>query len=434
MSEKDCPPRVKLLALVDAGEHVPHLRECEKCAKFVSTATAAVKAFTDRTELQRVLSERLDAVLANTYGSHRVASALYNATDLHRSIVVRELLRRAEKYRGADPARYLDLTKAAVVVCEEMTSAGHPPEPELFIEALREQSTALRQRGALDEALAELERAGELLPQTRQPELHRAVLSLYVAIIDAQPDRAKFDEATRLAEAAWAVLELCGDERRAVLARQTKAYVLVVENKFAAALPLLRDVVAELDRAAGQWATPRDIAVAYTSLAHCLVGVGLYYEGGRAAELAQRLHLEGGGISDAARAAHIRARALAGMGQFDEAQPEFNRTAEIVFGASLFDEWAIMRLDYVAAALAADESADVKAELVTVAQVCLATSANRATVRQRYAAEAMAYLRQLAVRDAVTSEAVDYVRTYVERNATRPPVKFSPPRGGTFVM
>ena len=72
--------------------------------------------------------------------------------------------------------------------------------------------------------------------------------------------------------------------------------------------------------------------------------------------------------------------------------------------------------------------------MVTVAQVCLATSANRGTVRQRYAAEAMAYLRQLAVRDAVTSEAVDYVRTYVERNATRPPVKFAPPRGGTFVM
>jgi hypothetical protein len=122
------------------------------------------------------------------------------------------------------------------------------------------------------------------------------------------------------------------------------------------------------------------------------------------------------------------------MDRFDEAAPEFNRTAEIVFEAKLFDEWAIMRLDYVRAALDADAAADVRSELISVARVCLTATANRSTARQQYAAEAMAYLRQLAVRDAVTVEAVEYVRAFVHRNATRPPVKFSPPQAGTFLM
>jgi tetratricopeptide (TPR) repeat protein len=392
-----------------------------------------VKAFTNREDVERALSEHLDGVLADTYG-HRMTSAISNATNLHRSIVVRELVRRAGQCRGSNPSRYLDLASAAVVVCDRMDAAGYAPEPELRVEALKEQAAALRQLGSLDEAIATLGRAGALLSETREPELHRAVLTLHAALIDVEPDRGKFDDAIRLASSASAVLDLCGDERRAVLARQTKAYALMVKGDLVAALPMLRNVVAEMDGAATTWTRRQDIAAAYGSLAYCLVGLGSYYEAERAAALAERIHMECGDTAHAARAAHIRARAVAGLDRFDESQPEFNRSAEVVFDAKLFEEWAIMRLDYVAAALAADPAADVRAELISVARVCTTLTANQSTARQRYAAEAMAYLRQLAVRDAVTFEAVDYVRRYVRQNATRPPVKFTPPHGGMFLM
>jgi tetratricopeptide (TPR) repeat protein len=425
---------VKLLALIDAGENVPHLRECQTCARFVATAVATVKAFTDREDVERALSEHLDGVLADTYG-HRMTSAISNATNLHRSIVVRELVRRAGQCRGSNPSRYLDLANSAVVVCDRMDAAGYAPEPELRVEALKEQAAALRQLGSLDEAIAALGRAGALLPETREPELHRAVLTLHAALIDVEPDRGKFDDAIRLAESAGAVLEIFGDERRAVLARQTKAYALMVKGDLVAALPMLRNVVAEMVDGAGTTrATRQDIAAAYGSLAYCLVGLGSYYEAERVATLAERIHTECGDTAHAARAAHTRARAMAGLDRFDESQPEFNRTAEVVFDAKLFEEWAIMRLDYVAAALDADPIADVQAELISVARVCTTLIANQSTARQRYAAEAMAYLRQLAVRDAVTCEAVDYVRRYMRQNATRPPVKFAPPHGGMFLM
>jgi len=423
--------RLKTLQMISDGEYVPHLRECEDCAGFVALATETMQAFTDRGELEKALSDRLDAVLADTYG-HRMSSAMSNATDLHRSIVVRELLRRADACYGSDPSRSLDLANAAVIVCDAMAAKGRPPEPELRVEALKDHAMTQRQLGELDAAINTLGRAVSLASETKEPERHRAVLSLCAAIIDAQPDRAKFDEAISLAESAGPVLEIYGDERRAVLARQTKAYALVVMNRLEDALPLLRDVVAELGR--GAWATTRDLAIAYTSLAHCLAGVGSYYEASRTASLAERLHLKSGGVSDAARAAHIGARATAALDRFDEAKPEFDRTAEIVFDAKLYDEWAIMRLDYVAAALAADPSADVRPELEAVARACVTLNANGSTSRRQYAAEALAYLRQLAVRDAMTLEAVDHVRAFVIRNATRPPVKFAPPRRGAFLM
>src|ERR1043166_864397 len=160
----DCPHPLKLLTLVDQGEHVPHLRECPKCAKFVDTAKKTWKTFADTGDVERTLSRYLDDILADTYG-HRMSSAVRVERELHRTIVVRELLRRAGENLGSSPSRYLDLTDAAVVACEEMTAAGHPPEPELYIEALREYSTALRQHGSLDAAMQALGRAFALVEE-----------------------------------------------------------------------------------------------------------------------------------------------------------------------------------------------------------------------------------------------------------------------------
>ena len=50
------------------------------------------------------------------------------------------------------------------------------------------------------------------------------------------------------------------------------------------------------------------------------------------------------------------------------------------------------------------------------------------------AAEACEYLRRVAIRDALTFEIADYVRTYVARNLVQKPAKFAPPPGAEFVM
>lgn len=430
MTDKDtCPLRVTLLNMIVAGEHSPHLDVCEECAAFVAAATDAVTAFTDRGDVERAVEERIDAVLAGTPARHW-SSVIVASPELRRSIVIRDLLRRADEFYGSDSRAALDLTTAAVTVCDAMVASGEAPSMELRFLALKEHSIALHRMGKFDESIVVLGRAWPIASRTQESERDRAVLSLCAAIVYAEPDVAKFDEAMEFAETAASVLDVHGDERRAIIARQTKAYVLLVMNRFAEALPLLQSVTADLDEATGE---SRDAARAHTQLAECLVEVGTYDEAVEHASIAERLHLMSASGVDAARAAHIRARAVAALGQFADVRSEFTRASDVVFAAKMFNTWAIMRLEYVAAALADDEGADVRAELESVARVCMSLNATESTQRQAFAAEALDYLRQLAIRDALTCEAVDRVRVFVIRNTSQPPVKFSRPPGA-FLM
>ncbi len=424
-----CPPRVKLLALIDAGENVPHLEVCEDCAAFVATASEAMSVFKDSSEVERAVAAEIDVILAETPSRHW-CSAIVAVPEFRRSVVIRDLLRRADEFYGSNPRLALDLTTAAVAVCDAMAASGDAPSMDLRFLTLKEHSTALHRMGNLRECLSVLSRAWPIAMQTSEHQRDRAVLSLCAAIVYSEPDIARFDDAIELAETAAAVLDIYGDERRVIIARQTKAYMLLVMNRFDDALPLLRNVTLDLDDATGE---SRDAAIAHAQLAHCLVGVGSYDEAAVHASTAERLHQLCAGEADAARAAHIRARAIAALGRFGEVRAEFTRTADVVFAAKMFDTWAIMRLDFVAAALADDAGADVRAELESVVRVCMTLNAMQSTQRQTFAAEALDYLRQLAIRDALTFEAVDHVRTFVVRNASRPPVRFARPPGA-FLM
>jgi tetratricopeptide (TPR) repeat protein len=392
-----CPPRVKLLALIAAGEYVPHLEMCEDCAAFVAAATEAVSAFNDRRELEVAVALQVDAVLAEKPARHW-SSVIAAAPDLRRSVVVRDLLRRADDAFGSDARLTLDLTMAAVAVCDAMVASGNPPSMDLQFLALKEHSTALYRMGDLNQAISVINRAWPIATRTGESQRDRAILSLCAAILYSQPDIARFDDAIELAETAASVLDICGDERRANLARQTKAQILMVLNRYTDALPLLRTITFDLDEATGE---SRDSATAYALLALCL--------------------------------AHVRARAVAGIGRFAEVRAEFHRAAAVIFAAKHFDVWLEMRLDYVAAALADDASADVRAELESVVHVCATLSATESTQRRIFAAEATDYLRQLAVRDALTCEAAKNVRAFIARNSSRPPVKFVRPPG-LFIM
>jgi tetratricopeptide (TPR) repeat protein len=415
--------------MIVAGEHSPHLDACEECAAFVAAATDAVTAFTDREELDRAVEASIDAAVAGAPSRHW-SSIIVASPELRRSVVIRDLLRRADAFYGSDSRLALDLTTAAVALCDAMVASGQAPSVELRFLALKEHATALHRMGRFDESIVTLSRAWPIAARTKDSERDRAVLSLCAAIVYAEPDIADFDSALDFAETAVSVLNVCGDERRAIIARQTKAYVLLVMHRFAEALPLLQSVTADLDEPTGE---SRDAAMAHAQLAACLVELGAHDEAVEHASTAERLHLMCGGVVDAARVAHVRARAAAALGRFAEVQSEFTRTADIVFGAKMFNTWAVMRLEYVAAALADDESADVRAELESVARVCMTLNATESTQRQAFAAEALDYLRQLAIRDALTCEAVDRVRAFVIRNNSQPPVKFARPPGA-FLM
>lgn len=425
----DCPPRIKLLALVDAGKDVPHVRDCEECAEFVAAALDAVKTFGGQREAEEAVRLLIDEIVAET-PSHRWGVTIFAERTLHRSVVVRDLLRRADRLYGSDPRGALDFSSTAVQICDAMASSGHPPTPELRMDALKEHSTMLRRRGALDEALNVLGRAWVISALSDRRELYRAILALCAAIIYAEPDVANFDEAVRLASEAAAVLDVCGDERRSLMARHIEAYGLVQKGRFDSAVVLLQGVIEEAGDAG---LTKRDVGQAHALLAQAHLSLGSFGETIDHARIGQHLHDECGDVLDAARAAHVAARALAYLGHLSEVREEFTRTADVVFGLGLFDVWCLMRLDYISAELEEDEAANVRADIELVSRVA-ATMAKESTQRRRFIAEACECLRRIAIRDALTVEAAKHVRAYVERNLSRRPAKFTPPPGSAFVM
>jgi hypothetical protein len=165
------------------------------------------------------------------------------------------------------------------------------------------------------------------------------------------------------------------------------------------------------------------------------VKIGAYDEGLSHALLAQTGYEAFGNTVAVARVSHVVACALAGLGRFEEAAPRFDASADSVFRAGLHDVWVLDRLDYAAAALRDDPTADVRDVVEAVAHVCFLLGDEQSVMRRKYAAEALDYMRWLAKRDELTAVAAEFVRDFIEANMKRPPVRFVPPTSGdTFVM
>jgi tetratricopeptide (TPR) repeat protein len=422
----NCPPRVKLLQMIHDGEEVPHLAECLECAQFVADADAVLALTGDADELRHAAAEEVNAAIAGA-PPYRIASTIVEERGLHRSIVVRDLLARADALYGSDPGRAIVFTRAAVGVCDVMRSAG-AAVAALYVDALKDHAALLRRLGRYDEALEALARAWSMANETPEREHCRAVVTLSTALVYAEPDVARFDEALTLAETAAAILEVCGDVRRAMLARHARAHVLAVMEKHDAAAEIMTEVIG-----ASRVLSAHDLAIAHDLMAYCLLNLGRFDEARHHVAEGLARYVETADVIGHASLAHTGARAVAALGNFEDALPVFEHSAEVIFTARLFDWWTIMRLDFVAAALDADPSAEVRHTLESVARVCYSSQAS--PERSRHAAEALDYLRRLAVRDALTTECVRHVRRFVARNSAQPPVRFTPPAAGAeFIM
>jgi len=424
-----CPSRDEILAMMKKSEDVPHLDECDACAEFFDIFMNAAEVFHgDRRELERALAPVVDEALAGAQPGEW-ASRLAAEPRFRHELVIREVLRRAA---GAyeNPLIEGGWTAAAVALCDAMVGDGTPLDAELRVEVLKERAMALRAGNDLKGALRLLERAHELSEQTPDREKWDAVISLCKAITYSEADLGQFDEASVLAEEAQATFERRGDTRRALMARQAKAYALMNQEQHHAALDITLRTAEQFEAMQARF----DATSAHHLAAHCYVKIGEYKEALDHAFLAECGYEAAGNAVMVARVSHVVACAMAGLGRFEEAQPRFEHSADVVLRAGLHDVWVLDRLDYVAAALRDDPTADVRAEVEAVAHVCLVIGDEHSTMRRRYAAEALDYLRWLAKRDELTADAAEYVRDFVEANMKRPAVRFEPPPVGPAVV
>lgn len=424
-----CPTRAELVKMWDADEDMAHLDECDDCADYLDNFLNFVDVFGGRMEqfdlaIQQLIDEELGDV-----PPERWAAEMSGNPEFRNSIIVEELQRRAIAARE-NPSVGLDLTAAAVAICEAMEREGEPPRAQLYFEVLKERAMMLRAANELDAAIETLSRASAKASELENREELDAVVWLCTALTLSGADLAKFDEAIAMAERAEEVLQRCGDERRALMARQAKAYALMEEQRHSAALAVALPVAEAYDAMGPSF----DSATAHHLVAHCYAKVEKYDEALGHALIAECGFEKFGNEQTKARASHVAARAMAGLGRFEEARALFEQTAEVIFRARLFEVWTLMRLEYIAAALHYDAEADVRAEVEGVARVCLTLGDENSTLRRQYAAEALDYLRRMALRDKLTAAAADYVRDFVALNASRPPIPFRRPELRELVM
>jgi tetratricopeptide (TPR) repeat protein len=424
-----CPSRGELLDLLLSDQDIPHLEECDDCADYVEKYFIIDDEFGGRPEEFRLAVRELIDEALEDLPSKDWAAELARDRELHHAFVVEELQRRTIAARE-NPSIGLDLTATAVALCEAMENEGSPPPAQLFFDVLKERAMMLRAANELDAAIETLAQASAKASELENREQLDAIVALCTAVTYSEADKGQFEEAIALAESAAVVLERWGDRRRAAMARQARAHALACMSRFAEALPIILPVATEYDAMDSVF----DAANAHHLAAHCYAELGRYDEALGHALVAQCGYEKIGNTALAARAWHVVARATAGLGRFEEARSQFEEAAEVVWAAGLYEVWVLDRLDYVSAALHHDSFADVRGDVESIARVCFMLGRENSTMRRQYAAEALAYLRQLAKRDALTAVAADYVRDYMSVNASRPPVRFRPPQSGDFVM
>lgn len=424
-----CPSHDELWAMIQEGGDVPHLDECDACAQFFDIFLNEVEMFHgDPRELEGALAAVVDDALIGVPPAGWAKRLAAEARFRH-ELVIREVLRRAA---GAyeNPLIEGGWTSAAVALCDAMAADGTLPV-ELYVEVLKERAMALRAGNDLQGALRLLERAAELSVETPNPEHWEAVISLCKAITYAEDDLGQFEESFTFADNAQGAFERLDDTRRALMAQQAKAYALMSQRQHQAALAIALPLAAQFDALESR----HDAASAHHLVAHCYVKTGAYHEGLQHALVAQCGYEKVGNAVMVARVSHVAACAMAGLGRFEEAAPLFDVSADAVFRAGLHDVWVLDRLDYVAAALREDSTADVRDVVEAVAHVCFLLGDEQSTMRRQYAAEALGYMRWLAKRDELTAEAAEFVRDFVDANMKRPPVRFVPPTSGdAFLM
>jgi len=424
-----CPSRDEILAMMDEGDDVPHLDECEACAKLFDLAFRAAEVFDgDPRKFRRAVGAVVDEALAGLQPGEW-ATRLAAEHRFRHSVVIEDVLERAAR-AYENPVIEGGWTAAAVALCDAMAAEGAPPPAELHVQTLKERAMALRAGNDLKGALIVLDRARELSAETPDREKWDAVISLCKAITYSEADLGQFEEAIALAEDAEAVFDRLGDARRALMARQTKAYALAVQQKYQAALEITARVAEQFAAMGSRF----DAMSAHHLAAHCYVKIGAYDDALSHGLVAESGYEATGNAVLVARVSHVVACALAGLGRFEEAAPRFDASADAVFRAGLHDVWVLDRLDYVAAALRDDPTADVRDVVEAVAHVCFLLGAEQSAMRRQYAAEALDYMRWLAKRDELTAEAAEFVRDFIETNMRRPPVRFAPLKGGGSTM
>jgi len=331
--------------------------------------------------------------------------------------LARRLLSLGQAARWRDPRLAIDLLKSSTTILDSIPSG--PEESDLSFEAWKFFSLVLRESARYLEAGFAISRAEEIAAATREPELAAASIAVSRALLYAEPDVSRPDEAAAQLDFAQQVFTR-RDPSRMYAVLTTRAFLLFRSGALAEARKVFDElVVASLGM---DYETHLD---ALTNLAWVRIEMGdasadveatvshLIYENaarGRTVQIASARWMSG-------RLKMLRGRYAAGVEAFRSAM------------AAIGDPDASIRIgmDAVRALLLAERDDEAWQLARNLATRAVALDQREPSRRRALTAEVLEYVREAASRRMLTSDLVAELSSYIDRITRQRPVDFVPP-------
>jgi len=410
--------------LVAASDAMLHAESCPECMRVVEVAKKLDSAFDeDPDAVQRSIESNTEELLAEL-PVHRWATVAADDPAMQHDDVISYLLKRADTVAAAsDVRRAVDYAGTAASIAEKMY-AREDLSPERIVEVLKDHSTHLRGARMYGTALSVLAEAESIAPATEDPQLQLAILRLCRAMLFADSNVGRLDEAEALALACER--DFVGrDPRRLALATYVRASARRRNGDSAGALDLF--MVARDGFLATEGEDAVDVAFAYHHIAACLLELGRQVEAREIIAPARRIFTQHCMAVELLRLEWFSARADAIDGSTDAAIAGLHAVARSFLEARLLYEWVSVRLEIVALTLDRDPTADVTDLCESIAAMSVSLDKCEPNRSRRSTAEALEHLRQMALRRAATAELTHYVRDYISATESGRVVPFVPP-------
>ena len=400
--------------MTDRRRHITRL--AAELARFASDE--AVPA-----DFERWTEERLA-----TAPMHRWPLIVAADSRFHHRVIARHLSRRAMAVLAPEGKirEALRMAETASTILD-ILAAADPDDVGLAImraETLIDRATYLSWLAAYGTALDLIEQAEMLIATILIPdaELVRARLLFARAIVYSDPDICRYDDALALLNRAGDAFRLLEQPARRLAVERVRAAVLMALGQLEAARDLLFDLLIPTEAA-----DPHDHARLMHEIAMCAMLRGNATEALHFGLLARAALMRfGNNPSEIGRADWTIGRTLEIAGDYEGAANALNRAAETFAHADLLDLWVRVRLDLVHVALIRDADADVRILCESIAATSIALDRRDANRRRQCTAEALDYLRRVAMRREVTADTVGFVRAYLDEIAIRPARRFIP--------
>jgi tetratricopeptide (TPR) repeat protein len=425
-----------LIAILNQGTvRDPHLTVCQSCAETLESFRAIADVLREPAvwEVEEAPARPPQAAIS----SLRAAAAQMESEDRDAEALVAELLARPRSAWMTAAQSDRRFAQEGAVRCliekSEQTITKLPPEglalirvavtlaqqldaPHVLGSAWRQYAYALFYTGDFGGAADAVYLAQAAFERCVAAEYELARLTLTRSLISIA--RAEFAEAHRLAERAADVFRAYEDRDRLARAMGTVAYSLLVQCRFAEALPILRDINSNFQDVLDDDAR----ALTLCNLGLCLSETGKPGEAMQYYQAAEKLYEILGSRSEATRIRLNIACLLAGQGQYEEAKKRIRTCVRE------YEEFG-MRTDAVWAGLDLAEILLIEKEYSEVDALCrraIQQYEESGVPHTANALTALTYLQEAAAQKRATPEAARHVKVYLGRLPQQPRLQFAP--------